>query len=125
MDTSPSMRKIAERAGVNRSTVSLALKNNQRLKPATRKKIQKLAMQMGYRKNPTLAHLMSLLRAGQKKHFHSKIAVLNFGIRTKCRSGSSGRNPTTRHENRFHMLSYPLGKMLLPVCELIRTPRMP
>ncbi len=76
------MRQIAERAGVDRSTVSLALKNDPRLKAATRKKIQRLAAQMGYRQNPTVAHLMSLLRAGQKRHFQSTIAVINFGKRT-------------------------------------------
>jgi LacI family transcriptional regulator len=81
------MAKIAECAGVDRSTVSLALRNDRRLKPATREKIQLLAAQMGYRQNPTLAQLMSLLRAGQKKHFQSTIAVLNFG---KPTVGSNG-----------------------------------
>jgi DNA-binding LacI/PurR family transcriptional regulator len=81
-DTPPTLRQIAERAGVDRSTVSLALRNDPRLKKATCKKIQSLAAQMGYRQNPTVAKLMSLLRAGQKHHFHSTIAVLSFGPMT-------------------------------------------
>ena len=77
----PTMRHIAERAGVNRSTVSLALRNDYRLKPETRERIQAVAAEMGYRRNPTIAQLMTQLRAGQQKHFQSNIAVLNFGHR--------------------------------------------
>jgi DNA-binding LacI/PurR family transcriptional regulator len=73
------MRQIADRAGVNRSTVSLALRNDQRLRPATRERIQALAAEMGYRQNPTVAQLMTQLRAGQQKHFQCNLAVLNFG----------------------------------------------
>jgi DNA-binding LacI/PurR family transcriptional regulator len=73
------MRQIAEKAGVNRSTVSLALRDDPRLKMETRQKIQDLAKEMGYQQNPTVAHLMTQLRAGQQKHFRSNIAVLDFG----------------------------------------------
>jgi len=74
------MRQIAERAGVNRSTVSLALRDDYRLKPETRERIQAVAAEMGYRRNPTVAQLMTQLRAGQKHHFHSNLALLDFGI---------------------------------------------
>ena len=73
------MRQIAERAGVNRSTVSLALRNDVRLKLSTRQRIQALANEMGYRQNPMVAQLMTQLRAGQQKHFQSTIAFLDFG----------------------------------------------
>src|SRR5258708_3337364 len=79
MNTPPTMRQIAQRAGVNRSTVSLALRNDPRLKAETRQKIHDLAKEMGYRQNPTVARLMTQLRAGQQKHFRSNIAVLDFG----------------------------------------------
>jgi LacI family transcriptional regulator len=82
MEHSPSMREIAVRAGVDRSTVSRALKNDPRLKPTTCTEIQRLATQMGYRQNPVVANLMSLLRAGQERHFQSTIAVVHFGKRT-------------------------------------------
>ena len=59
------MRQIAERAGVNRSTVSLALRNDHRLKLATRQKIQALATEMGYlagcHANPRVDHVPILL----------------------------------------------------------------
>ena len=76
----PTLRQIAERAGVDRSTVSLALRNDYRLKPETRERIQAVAAEMGYRRNPTVAQLMTQLRAGQKHHFHSNLALLDFGI---------------------------------------------
>ncbi len=48
---------IADRAGVHITTVSLALRDNPRLPPATRKRIQDLAEEMGYRPDPMLSAL--------------------------------------------------------------------
>jgi len=76
------MGQIAERAGVNRSTVSLALRNDRRIKPETRQRIQALAVEMGFCYNPTVAQLMAQLRKGQQKHFQCNIAVLHFADKT-------------------------------------------
>lgn len=53
------MAKIAERAGVHVTTVSLALRNHPRLPPATRQRIQLLAEKMGYRPDPALSSLVA------------------------------------------------------------------
>lgn len=50
-------RDIAERAGVHITTVSLALRDDPRLPEATRKRIQKLAKDMGYTPDPMLSAL--------------------------------------------------------------------
>ena len=53
---------VADAAGVHLSTVSLALRNNERLSPATRERIQALAQKMGYTPNPLVSLLMARVR---------------------------------------------------------------
>lgn len=50
---------IAQKAGVHVTTVSLALRNHPRLPETTRRRIQVLAEQMGYRPDPMLRALVS------------------------------------------------------------------
>ena len=53
------LKHIADKAGVSVSTVSLALRNDPRIKTATRKQIADLAEEMGYTPNPLLSSLAS------------------------------------------------------------------
>jgi LacI family transcriptional regulator len=55
------MKDIARQAGVDVSTVSLAINNDPRIRPETRAKIVTIAAQLGYRKN----HLARGLRSGK------------------------------------------------------------
>jgi LacI family transcriptional regulator len=71
------MHEIAERAGVGKATVSLALKDDPRLRPETRRRIQRLAAKMGYRTNATVANLMAQLRASGSPRFHATLGLLN------------------------------------------------
>ena len=50
------MAEIAERAGVAKVTVSLALRNSRKVATDTRKRIRALAKEMGYRKVSTVFH---------------------------------------------------------------------
>jgi len=52
------MADLAKQAGVDQSTVSLALRNSSRISPQTRDKIHKLAAKLGYRPNPLISALM-------------------------------------------------------------------
>lgn len=52
------MQDVAERAGVHRSTVALALRGSPRISPETRLKVQNVAKSLGYRTNPLVAALM-------------------------------------------------------------------
>lgn len=54
----PTLREIAQKAGVSTSTVSRALRNDPRLPQATCRRLQALAGQLGYRPNPLLVALM-------------------------------------------------------------------
>ena len=57
-----SLQGIAERAGVHRATVSLALRNHPRIPAATCRRIQALAREMGYAPNAAVVELMTRVR---------------------------------------------------------------
>ncbi|XHR27883.1 MAG: LacI family DNA-binding transcriptional regulator [Chthoniobacteraceae bacterium] len=71
------MLDIARRAGVSKNTVSLALRNDPQIPPVTREKVKALAAELGYTKNPTVAHLMAELRAGSPLGYQATLALLN------------------------------------------------
>lgn len=60
------LQDIATVAGVHRSTVAMALRDNPRISPQTREKIHELARKMGYRINPLVAALMKARRTGKE-----------------------------------------------------------
>lgn len=56
------MQDVADRAGVSRASVSLALRNHPSLPAGTRNRIQRLADELGYRPNPLVSALMTYQR---------------------------------------------------------------
>jgi len=85
--SAPTMHEIAERAGVGKATVSLALRDDPRLRPETRRRIQKLAAKMGYRTNATVAALMAQLRASRTPKYQSTLGFLNVSPNPKPLTG--------------------------------------
>jgi len=71
------MSDLARAAGVSKNTISLALRNDRQIPPATRKRIAALAKKFGYRKNAVVAHLMTELRRARTPRFHSTLALVN------------------------------------------------
>lgn len=71
------MQRVAEAAGVSKSSVSLALRDDPRLAPETRRRVQEIASRMGYRKNPIIASLMAQLRVSHTPKFHANFALIN------------------------------------------------
>ncbi|WP_415909533.1 LacI family DNA-binding transcriptional regulator [Oleiharenicola sp. Vm1] len=53
MPLETTLEDVAKRAGVHRSTVSLALRNSPRIRPEVRARIQQIAHEMHYRVNPS------------------------------------------------------------------------
>lgn len=51
------MLDVARKAGVDKSTVSLALSGSPKLPEATRSRIQRIAEELGYTPDPGLARL--------------------------------------------------------------------
>lgn len=62
MPAKATLQDVAKRAGVHRSTVSLALRDHPRISQPVRKRIQAIAAKMGYRINPLVAALMQARR---------------------------------------------------------------
>lgn len=73
----PNMQQIADAAGVSKSAVSLALRNDPRIPQATRDRIHKVAQEMGYRRNAIVDSLMTQLRAGRQPSFLANLALIN------------------------------------------------
>lgn len=63
-----SLKHIAKAAGVSRTTVSLALRNHPRISANTRKRIQKLAKEMGYVPNAEVSKVMEFIRENKTHH---------------------------------------------------------
>ena len=76
-DHRPNMQQIADATGVSKSAVSLALRNDPRIPESTRSRIQQIADDMGYRRNPVVDSLMTQLRAGRQPNFQSNLGLLN------------------------------------------------
>ena len=63
------MQDIADAAGVSRMAVSYALRNNPKVPPATRERIQKIAADKGYRPDPLIQRLsVHLANARRSPH---------------------------------------------------------
>lgn len=72
------IRDIARRAGCSPMTVSLALRNHRDVSTATRRRIQRLAAQMGYALDPRLSELMGYLRRDKQKTGSVAIGYIDF-----------------------------------------------
>ncbi len=71
------MATIARELGVSKNTVSLALRHDPQIPPATRERVQAAAKRLGYALHPVVSHLMAQLRqshAGAPRH---TLALLN------------------------------------------------
>ena len=77
MERAPTIRDVARAAGVGASTVSLALRNDPRLRPAMRDHVRKVAREIGYLPNATLASLMAQVRVGKNSPFQATLGFLN------------------------------------------------
>ena len=71
------LHTIAEKAGVHKSTVSLALRNHPRIPAQTCQRIKQLANELGYRPNPYVMAVMSHMRAGRKPAFQGTIGFIH------------------------------------------------
>lgn len=73
----PSMAQIARRAGVAKSTVSMALRNDLTISEKQRKRIQRIATRMGYQTNALVARLMHELKLSRKRRYIATLAFVN------------------------------------------------
>ncbi len=74
-----SLREIAEKAGVSRMTVSLALRGKGKISEKTRARIVGIADKLGYEPDPELGKLMARVRASSSLSTHACLALLTSG----------------------------------------------
>ena len=72
----PTLRTIAEVAGVHVATVSKALNNHPKLAQATRDRIRRIADDLGYRPDPQLA-VLNAYRHGRRTHARETLALIH------------------------------------------------
>lgn len=72
------LSEIAEKAGVHKSTVSLALRGDPRIKSETRELVARVAEELGHRPDTNLSHLMSYLRSDKSTAENESVAYLRF-----------------------------------------------
>ncbi|MCH6255096.1 LacI family transcriptional regulator [Puniceicoccaceae bacterium K14] len=71
-----SMRLIAEKIGVTKTTVSLALRGHKSISAATRDKVKNLADKLGYRPDPAISAIAAQRWSSQSQDRHRVIAFL-------------------------------------------------
>jgi LacI family transcriptional regulator len=74
----PTLKDIAERAGVSRNTVSCALRNDRRISEATRARIREIADEIGYRPNPLRVAHMRGLRESRPAAAHVNLGFVHW-----------------------------------------------
>ncbi|MGC9449930.1 MAG: LacI family DNA-binding transcriptional regulator [Oceanipulchritudo sp.] len=77
-ERAPSLQDIADATGYSLMTVSRAIRGTGKVKEATAKKIFAKADELGYRYNPEISRMMSLMRSGHRDRYHENIALLWF-----------------------------------------------
>jgi LacI family transcriptional regulator len=70
------LQQIARAAGCSLATVSYALRDDSRIRPETRTRVQKVAAQLGYRPNPRFSALMSHIRRSRPVAEGERIAFV-------------------------------------------------
>lgn len=76
MTKRPTIRSLAEKAGVSTATVSLALRDHPRIRPQVRKRIKDLAEKEGYVPNPVVANLIAQMRTGNPGSAMSTLGMI-------------------------------------------------
>lgn len=77
------LQDVADKAGVHRSTVSLALRNNARISVEVRERVQLIARELDYRTNP----LVTALMRSRRTHQAAKDVVLAYVTNYSTRYG--------------------------------------
>jgi len=95
-----SMKQVAERAGVSRMTVSLALRGHSKITPSTTERVLKAAEELGYNPNPYLSLLGSHIRSSKQKKLQAQLAYL---CHKQIRSPSQLSHSTPVFEEEFFL----------------------
>ncbi|MEQ1859481.1 MAG: LacI family DNA-binding transcriptional regulator [Chthoniobacteraceae bacterium] len=110
----PTLQQVADAAGVGKSTASLALRDDTRLLPETRRRVQEAAAQLGYRANATVAALMAQLRSHRTPKYQATLGLLNVSTeRGKLKEYRTFTDWVTGCHRRAEQLGYGLDEFWL------------
>jgi LacI family transcriptional regulator len=76
-ETRPTLRSLAQAAGVSATTMSHALRGNSEVSAATRQRLTRFALARGYRPNPLVAAVYSQVRTRKTQGDHAVLGYLN------------------------------------------------
>lgn len=109
-----SLRDIAAQARVSHTTVSLALRNDPRILPGTRKKIARIAATLGYQRNAILGDLMGYLRTLKTQPTRSTLGFITaWPTRDGWRQAANHRRFFAGAQARARELGYALDEFWL------------
>ncbi|MGK0239045.1 MAG: LacI family transcriptional regulator [Candidatus Pelagisphaera sp.] len=94
------MKDVADRVGVSRMTVSLALRGHQKISAATTEKVRIAAKELGYNPNPYLSALGSHIRSSKQKGLQAQLAYL---CHKEIRSPDRLQEETPNFEEEFYL----------------------
>lgn len=95
------VRDIAQKAGVSKSTVSLALRDHPRITPAVRAHVRAVADELGYTPDPLLSHLAANGWSALREKSTTTIAFLTGGSSARSPYGASYYEPLRGHAARL------------------------
>ncbi len=72
-----SMRDIAEKLGISKGSVSLALNDSKKISESTKAKVRALVEKLGYKRNALVSNVMSGLKASKNERFFETIVLVN------------------------------------------------
>lgn len=108
----PTLKSVADIAGVCAMTVSLALRNSPKITEATRQRIHEIANRVGYKPNPFATLLVSMRTAAGNHTFHGNLAILNCGsTETAWRRSPTFRRIMEGARQRAEALGYTLDEL--------------
>ncbi len=108
------LRAIADKAGVTRMTVSLALRGSLTISAATRARVQAAAHDLGYRRDPVVGDLMGRLRKATFAKTQSALAVItNQQGDLSWRKSSTHRSYFEGAQRQAEALGFKLDEFLL------------
>ena len=76
MGDGPTLRTLAQVAGVSKTTVSLCLRDHPKIRPELRLRVQRLAEENGYRRNALVANLFAQLRSSKTSAYQSTLGLM-------------------------------------------------
>ena len=75
------LREIADKTGISRMAVSLALRGKSGVSDATRKRVLRVAKELGYEPDPDVARLLSHIRVKKPTSTKASLALLTSGTK--------------------------------------------